>query len=106
MVNGVVVADTTNVNGQVTNCIVTAEGKTICVNPPTSSVCSNGSNSYFTCLQPEPTTAFPNPLKVPISDAVQTVSKIAKVATNLDINLAALSKPDSMVSLKHTGSWE
>jgi len=82
MVNGVVVADTTNVNGQVTNCIVTAEGKTVCVNPPTSSACSGGS-SIFTCLQPEPTTAFPNPLKVPISDAVQTVSKIAKV-TNAD----------------------
>ena len=82
MVDGQVVADKSNVNGQVQNCVVNSAGNTICINPPqvSSSLCTG---SYFTCLQTAPTTANPTPINIPLSKSITEVTKTATV-TNTD----------------------
>lgn len=71
IVDGQVVAGTTNVNGQVERCAPGTSGVK-CVNLP---VVTCGPGTFFTCLQPQPTASQPTPQPIPITSDPKTVVK-------------------------------
>lgn len=89
IVDGQVVADKTNVNGQVQNCFVTASGKSVCIELPeiSGTGCTGtgliAAHGKFICLQTEPTTANPVSKTIPVSKDIKDEVKTASV-TNPD----------------------
>lgn len=81
IVDGKVVTDTPNVNGQVPNCFANASGKTVCIEKPSSSSCGPG--TFIACLEPENNDPGNYIGKTPISNDVKEVTKTVTV-TNPD----------------------
>lgn len=79
IINGQVVGDTTNVNGQINRCATDSSGVK-CINVPNLEC---GPGTAFVCMQPESTALQPSPLPVPISKDPVTVTKKTSV-TNPD----------------------
>jgi hypothetical protein len=83
MIDGVVVAKDTNVNGQVQNCFVGSSGKSVCVELPEGGTTGSCAATYkgmcIGLLQTEPTTAQPTSKIIPLSKDVKEVTKTASL---------------------------